>query len=173
MMWFWPAVQMREIVSGHTYFVKVVEQMETWPPPDSGKRGTKWRKAYKTCFDALEGTWPRLTLPGRPSRPRQRSRRAPQHCPIERESKLALKPPSTRGTDGASKRPIVGAIDLATCFVMGHLDQQREKLIFRNPRQVQSDLQWKRPCDCSMAEIPRNSKGYAKVVIPSLIHRHS
>jgi len=54
MMWFSPAVQVKEIASGHTYNVKAVEicveQMETWP-----KRGPRWRKAYKVCFDALEG----------------------------------------------------------------------------------------------------------------------
>ncbi|GAA2867646.1 hypothetical protein GGQ99_001261 [Aminobacter niigataensis] len=59
MMWFWPAVSIREIASGHTYNVKTVEvaveQMETWPLPENGKRGPKWRKAYKVCFDALEG----------------------------------------------------------------------------------------------------------------------
>lgn len=58
-MWFWPPVQVREIATGHTYVVKAVEvaveQMETWPLPGSGKRGPKWRKAYKVCFDALEG----------------------------------------------------------------------------------------------------------------------
>lgn len=60
MMWFWPPVPVRVIANaGHTYDVKsvevAVEQMETWPLPESGKRGPKWRKAYKVCFDALEG----------------------------------------------------------------------------------------------------------------------
>ena len=59
MMWFWPPVRVREIGTGHTYVVKsvevAVEQMETWPLPESGRRGPKYRKAYKVCFDALEG----------------------------------------------------------------------------------------------------------------------
>lgn len=59
MMDFWPPVQVREIATGHTYVVKsvevAVEQMETWPLAENGKRGPKWRKAYKVCFDALEG----------------------------------------------------------------------------------------------------------------------
>lgn len=54
MMWFWPPVQVKELASGYTREVKAVEdcvaQLETWPA-----RGAKWRKAYKTCFDALEG----------------------------------------------------------------------------------------------------------------------
>lgn len=59
MMWFWPPVQVKEIATGYTYVVKAVEvaveQMETWPLPTSGKRGPKWKKAYKLAFDALEG----------------------------------------------------------------------------------------------------------------------
>ncbi|GAA2871716.1 hypothetical protein GGQ99_000993 [Aminobacter niigataensis] len=55
MMWFWPPVPVKVLANpGHTYDVKAVEvcieQLETWP-----KRTAKWRKAYKTCFDALEG----------------------------------------------------------------------------------------------------------------------
>lgn len=54
MMWFWPPVNVREIATSQTYEVKAVEicieQMETWP-----KRGPKWRRAYRLCFDALEG----------------------------------------------------------------------------------------------------------------------
>jgi len=54
MMWFWPPVRVNEIATSYTYEVKSVEvcieQMESWPT-----RGPKWRRAYKTCFDALEG----------------------------------------------------------------------------------------------------------------------
>lgn len=59
MMWFWPPVHVRDAATGLTYEVKSVEaaleHMEAWPLPASGKRGPKWRKAYKIAFDALVG----------------------------------------------------------------------------------------------------------------------
>ncbi|MRX32780.1 DUF982 domain-containing protein [Aminobacter sp. MDW-2] len=60
MMWFWPPVPVRLIAnSGITYEVKAVEicleQMHTWPVPDTGKRGPKWKKAEKAVYAALEG----------------------------------------------------------------------------------------------------------------------
>lgn len=56
MMWFQTTpIPVRSIANaGHTAMVNsveaAIEQMETWPT-----RGPKWRKAYKVCFDALEG----------------------------------------------------------------------------------------------------------------------
>ncbi|MCA0275854.1 MAG: DUF982 domain-containing protein [Proteobacteria bacterium] len=62
MMW-WshlPAVPVRAAdnvgITMHVRSVEdAVEQMEAWPLPAGGKRGPKWRKAYRACFDALEG----------------------------------------------------------------------------------------------------------------------
>lgn len=46
-----PPAQVKELATGQTYNFKAVEicieQLETWP-----KRGAKWRKAYKVCFEA-------------------------------------------------------------------------------------------------------------------------
>lgn len=61
MMWFQTTtVPVRSMEnSGITIMVSsvdvAVEQLESWPMPENGRRGPKWRKAYKKCFDALEG----------------------------------------------------------------------------------------------------------------------